>query len=39
MDDKRNDKKLLTGKAVRMDREEMGINARNWVDSTQDRDF
>ena len=24
---------------VRMDRKELGINMRNWVDSAQDRDF
>ena len=24
---------------IRMDLEEIGINARNWVDSTQDRDY
>jgi hypothetical protein len=25
--------------SIRMDLEETGINARNWVDSTQDRDY
>ena len=24
---------------IRMDLEEIGINARNWVDSAQDRDY
>ena len=24
---------------IRMDHEEIGINARNWVDSTQDRNY
>ena len=24
---------------IRMDLEEIGINRRNWVDSTQDRDY
>ena len=24
---------------IRMDLEEIGISARNWVDSTQDRDY
>ena len=24
---------------IRMDVEEVGINMRNWVDSTQDRDY
>ena len=24
---------------IRMDLKEIGINARNWVDSTQDRDY
>ena len=24
---------------IRMDLEEIGINTRNWVDSTQDRDY
>ena len=50
MEEGRSTFKILTGKRslgrstcrwednIRMDFKEMGINTRNWVDSTQDRD-
>ena len=31
--------KILTGKPIRMDLEEIGVNAGNWVDSALDRDY
>ena len=47
MEDVRSAFKILTGKRprrrwednIRMDLEEIGINAGNWVDSAQDRDY
>ena len=38
----RNAVEMLTGKAtdnVRMYLKEIGVNTRNWIDSTQDRDY
>ena len=31
--------KILTGKPTERDLKEIGINTRNWVDLTQDRDY
>ena len=50
MEESRSDFKMLTGKRplgrprrrwedIRMDLEEIGINAGNWVDSAQDRNY
>ena len=36
MEEGRSALKILTG---RMDLEELGVNAGNWVDSAQDRDY
>ena len=29
----------IDGRTIRMDLEEIGINAGNWIDSTQDRNY